>query len=116
MIDDLANATITSIAPPPTVNSSGGRTEQPPVIVSLRCFADEPRRAQMLSLANVVADASMVVYVPVEHASSLIPQARVTVAIDSLIGSQTMQVLHRVERIKVGGLSHAEVFLKAVTL
>jgi hypothetical protein len=112
----IQNATITSIAPPPQMNSSGGRTEQPPVTVSLRCFADEPRRAQKLALANIVSDASMVIYVPVEHASNLVPQSRVAIAIDSLIGSQTMQVLHRVERVKVGGLSHAEVFLKAVSL
>jgi hypothetical protein len=112
----IQNATITAIAPPPAVTSSGGRTEQAPTVLAagLRCFADEPKRAQMLSLANVVSDASMVVYVPLEAASNIVPQSRITIAIDRL-GTQTLQVLHRRDRVKPG-MAHAELFLKAVTL
>lgn len=110
----IENATITAIAPPPTVSNKGGRTESAAVSMSVRCFVDEPRRATVLSKANVIADAQAHLFAPgLDLETQLVEQARVTFTIDGC-ASRTLQVAWAQPRVKAGGLSHVEAILKTV--
>lgn len=114
----LTNATLISIAPPPTVDSSGGRTSAEAVSICVRCLLDKPRRAQLLTLANRIQDATDVLYVERkaigENESLIVPQARVSVRLENTTANVERQVIH-VETYRLRGrLDHVEAFLKVI--
>jgi hypothetical protein len=110
----ITNAMLHSIIAPPAVTNDGGETHGPPVSIGVRCFVDAPRRAQLLAKANVVADATAVMYVEgLAQESRLVERARVSFTIDGSV-LRELQVIHATPFIKAGGISHVEAFLKAI--
>jgi hypothetical protein len=112
-IKAMANATLSKVTQPGTADGFGDVVYGAGVTVSERVVLTEPTRAQLISLAARIADASAVVYVTHPFSQPLAPRVRLTVTLDG--GSaQTLEIIHRIERVKAGGLSHFECFVMEV--
>jgi hypothetical protein len=112
----IENATIISLQRVTGATGSGQLVRTTDTNVEpIRCTAADPSSAQRWNLGATIKDASIVVYVPLTDLSG--NPIRVldlfTVQIDGL-DPQTLQVVHVVAIVKDGGLSHCQVFGKAV--
>jgi hypothetical protein len=107
----ITNATITNITTAPVADATGKRTFGSGTTVSVRCFAESPTRNQQLSTDARVSQASLVLYVPIDVPVS--EGGRVTVTMDE-VATVVYEVTRTIGRSKDGGLSHLEVYLKAV--
>ncbi len=95
--------------------TGSGQLVRSAVSVEIRCTAADPSSAQRWALGATIKDASIVLYVPLDELSGVPvkPLDLVTAVIDGLT-AVTYQVVHVITVVKDGGMSHCQVFGKAV--
>jgi hypothetical protein len=109
----IENATVSAITAPNPATAGGDVTFPAPTPISVRAVLDEPTTAQRIALGQVIADATAVLFVLKSQLGNL-KVARgyeVRVRVDGG-DPQILVVTHVVERVKDGGLSHYQAFLK----
>lgn len=109
----MANATITAIRPPATVDSSGGQTQADVVATRIRCVVEELSIKDRHALPQKIQDASETILIQRNEATNLIAGAHVTYRIDGedLV---TRQILERGGEMKHGGLSYVELYCRVI--
>jgi hypothetical protein len=110
----LTNAAILRIDVPSGSTPQGTRTWTNGATMSgMRIVLDEVKRSQSWGLGEVVKDAEACAYVPDGLGLIIDETMRVTMQLDGE-AARTYQVVYVRHRVKEGGLSHREVFVKGV--
>lgn len=108
------NASFTSYTTPRISDGSGGLAAGTTTnLTGVRCLVDQPSQAQLVASVGKVADLAAVLYVLM---SSLpltpVEDAELTYQLDGAASAVTRKIAKLYPRVKEGGLSHWELWLR----
>jgi hypothetical protein len=109
----ITNATIKRVDVASGVSAMGKNVYTEGNAVAVRCFQDTPRREQRIELGAVIEGAIAVLYVQ-RPPMSLAAGQRLLVLLDEETAPKLLEIQNVTPRIKSGGLSHQEVFVRQV--